>query len=439
MDIGNGAPRATRRALLGTTSTTIVAAAGCVGSESVESIGDVGDSGVGVSSSSDRAPGTWVQSAIDQWPMVGRDPANTSYNPDATGVPDDGELYDRYYLVGDEHLATEIAAFDDALYWYSDGELYVRDIEGNYKWREAVGQIGYNFDSHPAVDGERVYISSNSEEHFDHVVALPTGEHSSQEPVWSQTDFPRVQAIGPTIIGDTLWIGQGSGDEALLALDAESGEKRRAIEGGEVAAEPAIRHGNVYASIGQQGEDPKHMAFDAETGEQLWVAETPAGSSAPIVGERLLFYGGVAFEDGDGIEKRNVVALDAETGEREWATEVNGQGFRGFALADGTLYVPEVETELYALDAETGAERWTADLGSEATSKPSVANGVVYVGAGNGHVYALDAETGEQRWRLQVKEGSIGSGPIVVGERVFVDGGVQDRGLSESYTVAAIE
>jgi outer membrane protein assembly factor BamB len=437
MDDETGVSPSTRRALLGVTSTTVLAATGCIGSDSVDSIGSFGDSGVGVTSW-DRSPGTWDRSAIDQWPMVGRDPANTSYNPDATGVPDEGGLSDRFYMVGEEPLTTELTAFDDTLYYCNSGELYSHHFDSEYKWRTAVGQFGIHFDSHPAVDGERVYICSTSEDHEDQVIAIPTGEHSSQKPVWSQTEYRKVQTIGPTIIGDTLWVGRLTGDDALLALDTDTGELRRSIEGWGIAAEPAIRHGRVYASIGEQGAEYKPTAFDAESGEQLWKVDTPVGDSAPIAGERLLFYNGATFRDED-IEKRTVVALDAETGEQEWHFEVNGDGSGGFALAEGVLYVPAIETEVYALDAETGEVRWTVDLGAGVTSKPSVANGVVYVGAGDGHVYAIDAATGEERWQVHVQDGAVSAGPIVVGGRVFADGGLQDRGIGESYTVAQIE
>jgi outer membrane protein assembly factor BamB len=341
-------------------------------------------------------------------------------------------------MVGDQPLATELTAFEDTLYYCHSGELYSHHVDSEYKWRSAVGQFGIHFDSHPAVDGERVYLSSTSEDHDDQIIAIPTGEHSSQEPVWSQTDYSNVQTIAPTIIGDTLWVGRLSGEEALIALDAGTGDPRMAIEGWGITAEPAIRHGRVYASIAEQGAEPRPTAFDAETGEELWKAEKPAGDSAPVAGERLLFYNGATVQ-AEGGKKRTVVALDAETGEQEWSRKVTGEGVLSFALTDGTLYVPEIETELYALDADTGEERWTVDIGSQATSEPCVANGVVYIGAGDGHLYALDAETGEQRWRLKVTEGAISRGPIVVGDRVFTDGGVQDRGLSESYTVASIE
>ena len=61
------------------------------------------------------------------------------------------------------------------------------------------------------------------------------------------------------------------------------------------------------------------------------------------------------------------------------------------------LYVPNYGN-IYALNATTGSKIWNYTIGPVETSSPAVANGIVYIGDLNGDVYALNATTGDKIW-----------------------------------------
>jgi outer membrane protein assembly factor BamB/plastocyanin len=180
------------------------------------------------------------------------------------------------------------------------------------------------------------------------------------------------------------------------------------------------------------------MAYDLETGEQLWKVEY----KAPTIGPN-----GLAYEDGVlfGVTNGDVFALDAESGEKVWEKKVldydfgiaEGQNL-GFtiqpAVRDGVLHLSEAAKagggRALAFDAETGEQLWTFDTTDEpqgdetpsagAWNTPLVdADGNVYYSVANGYyshnspkstqnerlytnsLVKLDGETGELLWYYQ--------------------------------------
>jgi alcohol dehydrogenase (cytochrome c) len=180
------------------------------------------------------------------------------------------------------------------------------------------------------------------------------------------------------------------------------------------------------------------MAYDLETGEQLWKVEY----DAPTIGPN-----GLAYEDGVlfGVTNGDVFALDAESGDEVWKEQVldydfgvaEGQNL-GFtiqpAVRDGVLYLSEAAKagggRALAFDAETGEQLWTFDTTDEpegddtpsagAWNTPLVDDeGNVYYSVANGYyshnspkstqnerlytnsLVKLDGETGELLWHYQ--------------------------------------
>ncbi len=180
------------------------------------------------------------------------------------------------------------------------------------------------------------------------------------------------------------------------------------------------------------------MAYDLETGEQLWKVEYDAPSLGP---------NGLAYEDGVlyGVTNDDVFALDAESGEKVWRKHVvdydfgvaEGQNL-GFtiqpAVRDGVLYLSEAAKvgggRALAFDATTGEQLWTFDTTDEpegddtpsagAWNTPLVDDdGNVYYSVANGYyshnspkstqdqrlytnsLVKLDGETGELLWHYQ--------------------------------------
>jgi outer membrane protein assembly factor BamB/plastocyanin len=180
------------------------------------------------------------------------------------------------------------------------------------------------------------------------------------------------------------------------------------------------------------------MAYDLETGEQLWKVEF----DAPTIGPN-----GLAYEDGllFGTTNGEVFALDAESGEEAWKKRIleydfgvaEGQNL-GFtiqpAVRDGVLYLAEAAKagggRAFGFDAKTGEELWAFDTTEEpkgdrtpsagAWNTPLVDDeGNVYYSVANGYyshnspkstqnerlytnsLVKLDGETGELLWHYQ--------------------------------------
>jgi alcohol dehydrogenase (cytochrome c) len=180
------------------------------------------------------------------------------------------------------------------------------------------------------------------------------------------------------------------------------------------------------------------MAYDLETGEQLWRVEY----DAPTIGPN-----GLAHEDGVlfGVTNGDVFALDAESGEEVWKKTVldyefgvaEGQNL-GFtiqpAVRDGVLYLSEAAKagggRALAFDAETGEQLWSFDTTDEPATDETPSGGAwntplvdeegnVYYSVANGYyspnapestqnerlytnsLVKLDGETGELLWYYQ--------------------------------------
>ena len=210
------------------------------------------------------------------------------------------------------------------------------------------------------------------------------------------------------------------------------------------------------------------MAYDLETGEELWRVEY----DAPTIGPN-----GLAYEDGVlfGVTNADVFALDAETGDEVWKKTVldykfgvaEGQNL-GFtiqpAVRDGVLHLSEAARagggHALAFDAETGEQLWSFDTTDEPSGDETPSGGAwntplvdddgnVYYAVANGYyshnapkstqnerlytnsLVKLDAETGELLWHYQVLpndfwDWDLHLSPVLAdndGEDIIVTGG----------------
>jgi alcohol dehydrogenase (cytochrome c) len=132
----------------------------------------------------------------------------------------------------------------------------------------------------------------------------------------------------------------------------------------------------------------------------------------------------------------NVYALDRTTGHVKWRHTFNkpSAGPNGVAFGDGRIY-GATSTDAFALDAQTGRTLWTRRLtrnsheGVDMT--PQVFDGTVllstvpgnvsnfYAGNGDGIVWALDAATGQTKWTFN----TIADGAKLFGNPKINSGG----------------
>jgi outer membrane protein assembly factor BamB len=95
----------------------------------------------------------------------------------------------------------------------------------------------------------------------------------------------------------------------------------------------------------------------------------------------------------------------------QWVSSfISGSAYAGVAMADGRVFISNMDGYERAFDAYTGDTLWAVLLGGSyyGTSTPIVNNGVVYVVFGNsngGTLYALDGSNGTVLWSLGPSQG----------------------------------
>jgi outer membrane protein assembly factor BamB len=158
-------------------------------------------------------------------------------------------------------------------------------------------------------------------------------------------------------------------------------------------ATPAIADGVVYTGAN----DGKLRAFNAQTGQELWSADT----GAEILAEPLVDAGNVYSANGLG-----VVSAYTKTGKKVWSFTAGDAVYSSPVMAEGRVIFGCNDGRLYALDAATGQPAWVnQDATYAIESKPLVFKGKVYYGAWDQHIRCVNARDGKLVWQ-RIGEGS---------------------------------
>ena len=179
-------------------------------------------------------------------------------------------------------------------------------------------------------------------------------------------------------------LGQVSGTERVLCLDAETGEevwkheystKLKVSYPGGPRTTPFVDGDRVYA----QGTMGKLLCLDAKTGEVIWekeVAESYA-TRPPIWGyaSHPLILDDTVFCTAGG-ENSGVIALDKNTGAEKWAA-ITAQEIGYAPLVAAELHgkmqlVVWYDVALVGLEIETGKVLWKYSFPSEKPQRPIV-------------------------------------------------------------------
>jgi outer membrane protein assembly factor BamB len=235
----------------------------------------------------------------------------------------------------------------------------------------------------------------------------------------------------PVVVDGVAYV---AGTEALVAVDAATGEERWRVAIPGRWSTPAVVDGVVY--VGSNGRYV--YALDAADGSERWrfdaVTDPRRASPTPGEPDPVMVYAspavvdGIVFVEASGIADNlaaDLFAIDAATGQQRWHVTLPRNGaLSSPAVVDGVAYFgTSFIGFLYALDAQTGVERWhVAGMGNANVAVPAVADGTVYLGNNLGDLYAFDAATGGVRW--SVKAGGIGAftSSVAVGDGVVYAG-----------------
>ena len=181
-----------------------------------------------------------------------------------------------------------------------------------------------------------------------------------------------------------------------------------------VFAEPVVGIGLVY-TMDSEG---VISAFDTETGRRAWRRATIPDREKPgilsglrniggLFGHYPAFLGGaLALAQGQLFATSGaaeVLAFDAESGEEIWRSTVEAPIRAAPVVNGGRVFVITVENQVIALAADDGRQLWTYSGTSTPTillggTAPAVDGGVAVVAFTNGELLALRTDTGAMLW-----------------------------------------
>jgi eukaryotic-like serine/threonine-protein kinase len=101
-----------------------------------------------------------------------------------------------------------------------------------------------------------------------------------------------------------------------------------------------------------------------------------------------------------------------------WTFTTGSYVYPSPVVADGMVFIPSWDGNLYALDEYNGAQRWVFSTSAQIYATPAVANGVVYLASRDAYVYALDEQTGSMIWR-RPNISPITSSPVYADGKIF--------------------
>ena len=177
--------------------------------------------------------------------------------------------------------------------------------------------------------------------------------------------------------------------------------------------------------------------------ERLRNADQEAGSWLTYSGA----YHGQRFSKLDQISTENVADLRPV-----WVYQVEGSGEIETTplVADGVMYVTELEARVTALDVRTGRPLWTyqhampegvLNIGFGRTNRGgALLDETFYFGTLDAHLFALDAKSGALRWKTKVAENKLGysitAAPLAIDGKIIVGisgGEAGIRGFLDAY------
>jgi outer membrane protein assembly factor BamB len=148
--------------------------------------------------------------------------------------------------------------------------------------------------------------------------------------------------------------------------------------------------------------------------EMLWQHKVEGGAfeNTPAIAEGVVY---LADMDGE------VSALDLNSGKVRWKQKID-TGFIASPSVRGKLvYVGDYDGKFHALDSASGAVRWTHASDAEIDGGANFWRDNVLFGSQDANLYCLNAESGEFVWKFAIQD-QIRCMPTVVGDRSFVAG-----------------
>ena len=224
---------------------------------------------------------------------------------------------------------------------------------------------------------------------------------STGREAWRFAARERIKS-GATILDGTVFFG--SYDKHVYALDALTGQLRWKFPG--APPPPVETDAQKKEQEGKASAPPVEKPL--ETGDFSY--------ARPVVADGVMYVGNL-----DG----NLYALDPKTGAMKWRFKT-GAGITSTVWHEGgTLYFGSNDHKLYAIEAASQKVKWTFATGDEVNSSPRISEGLVYVGGVDKRFYAVDPQAGQKKWDFLTK-GRIVDSAAFYKNLVFIGSGPED-------------
>lgn len=344
---------------------------------------------------------------MGDWPMFGYDPGHTGYvDPPVQSHAVQGKLVWSQKI--GPIFSSAVAGLGMLFIGSTDGYLYaLRQDTGTMVWRNFLHD---NLtDSTPALEGQVLFVAVHS-------TALEALDAHTGQIYWQFETNEKLQAA-PLAVNGRVFLATRT---TTWTLDAASGKLlwkfHRGVEGWPTTASPTVIGNTVYIGLGS---GTQFWALNVANGQVLWSFDTRDRiTSSALVANNTIY-----IATWHGI----IYALNRSSGVKLWSYSLNAKlnqtvvdGIAGsMALANGRLYVGDYRGALLCLDALKGRAIWRYATGAEILATPIIASDLVYVGSGDGYFYALDTRTGRPAWRYFTGEvrssASLANNDIYIG------------------------
>jgi outer membrane protein assembly factor BamB len=241
------------------------------------------------------------------------------------------------------------------------------------------------------------------------------GLTSGVSKLWSDGLSAKI-AGGVSVAYETVFFGTENGE--VIALDANTGEQKWITTvKGEVLAAPAIDSGIVLINTGSGF----IFALNADSGEEMWSSESDVpplslrGVSSPAA-----VNGGAIIGTATGKLIVNIL----ETGQTAWEQVISSAtGVTELErivdidseplVAGGNIYVISYDGSLASVELRTGRVVWKREYKSY--RRMSLSGSTLYLVDVNSNVFALDSRNGVELWRQGAIKGRLLTGATPVG------------------------
>ncbi len=168
-----------------------------------------------------------------------------------------------------------------------------------------------------------------------------------------------------------------------------------------------LARGNVLADGVAKTKLPEKL-------EVAWKVTIDKGAfdGTPVIADGVVYLG-----DMDGM----VYAWKLADGSEIWKRKFESGFIASPSLRDSLLYVADMDGKLYALDRKTGEPKWTFAAEGEIDNGVNFWKDLLLFGSQDSKLYCLKADSGELVWKLAIQD-QIRCMPTVVGDRSFVAG-----------------